>query len=1271
MATNNLLNQPTPNYRRFVDNQVLTDNQLNAVLDYLNHQDRLSRLLLHGVGIVCGLDISFESSGNKVRLSKGVAVTTAGDLLHMGEKVFTGFKEFDDANVKYPFFLKNETESVPLWALTEDHSPSDVHRLNQFQSKTDIKLRDAAAVFYFEDYLDEEKDCSAVDCDTQGQPVVNRLRVLLVAPENAELIVKRDSLLSGLVQKGGSSSNQALVRHYVPKVSLNTMNTRSYSDFKNEYELSFGTLAEKIETLSQIGIFEEALKSAEINPVEELLQMSPKKFSFQYYYDFYRDVATAYNELREALGKRIGMCSPDPNAFPKHVLLGEVAESKKVLRHSFYPSPAHGTPMLEDVIRSFERILLMIKNFDAGTKKKIKITPSRGENYSLGQRSVPFYYNIGKNGDRADFLAKWAGDDRDLILNYDEVHYPGENFDPLEIVLDGHDFYRVEGHAGKNIREAQKQIQAIRDSKGLSFDIKPVAVGRYPDESLVDFDKYRIYFEDLQVVLEAWNEEQQCMIRSASSFLSGFSIKQPGTHTAYTPPKRSEETDEERPESGKSDFVGLVYEPVLTPLFLSPINYNQPKKQKYSAKKISKNQSIKSFSKVQESAGFALMNKIKPSDSKNDVTIKYLDLLPSGVINWQTDIREATINIPAEIIGHLKEVEDYKLTDICDFSNENLNSFLKALHDLSNKASSAINRLQHMIAKEESEIEQKIWLDDYLHLLNRIAASRCLIEKIKVLYETIIERKAELFRELTLQNFVSKHAGAEHKAGVNQGGTLILLYYSKKSGPSNREHSFQQLQLLKGGGIGSEMKMLYEHSIAGAKEAESIFGRERFYNAGEYITNIPDSFINLNVGERFRKPVLDEPQHGDVIGDLCLPYICCSDTPSVTFVFPNQLATLRLPVDHICVDENGDTDPVELTIMPSDGNVKVFIGQKELSGVISKKESGLFFDPNEVPETGFGKTIRFEVNGQAVDPVLTISRKPKAAFNVSNNIAFEKNNTVAVLTIQNKSVPFDELRFEWSVFGLPVKNENATEFKHQLQVRPGQNLSVEIELTAFNEYCRDTYKEKVQVRVPAAEEPIDPNQPESNCNDITVGALKKSMRAIRSSVEEYQNGLDVDLLRIYPRVLELYKMIVENHVPVIAGEWDDNTIGTIQGLQMELLRHPSLRNVRVSANIPPVQRVVAIQMFYELMLLYFYIHACRDSRIGIHSQVSDVVPSWLKFTKNVIEAFPNELMKVLSLDPVHEKLQDVQKQLNRRFDNRMKKIVTDINKILKDFSGRR
>ena len=53
-----LLQKITPDYRAFVDDQVLTAGQLNEFLDFFQDQDRLSRVCLSGVGIVCGFEVT-------------------------------------------------------------------------------------------------------------------------------------------------------------------------------------------------------------------------------------------------------------------------------------------------------------------------------------------------------------------------------------------------------------------------------------------------------------------------------------------------------------------------------------------------------------------------------------------------------------------------------------------------------------------------------------------------------------------------------------------------------------------------------------------------------------------------------------------------------------------------------------------------------------------------------------------------------------------------------------------------------------------------------------------------------------------------------------------------------------------------------------------------------------------------------------------------------------------------------------------------------------
>jgi hypothetical protein len=46
------LTEISTQYHTFVDNQVLTKDQLNGVISYFEDQDRMSRVILSGVGIV-------------------------------------------------------------------------------------------------------------------------------------------------------------------------------------------------------------------------------------------------------------------------------------------------------------------------------------------------------------------------------------------------------------------------------------------------------------------------------------------------------------------------------------------------------------------------------------------------------------------------------------------------------------------------------------------------------------------------------------------------------------------------------------------------------------------------------------------------------------------------------------------------------------------------------------------------------------------------------------------------------------------------------------------------------------------------------------------------------------------------------------------------------------------------------------------------------------------------------------------------------------------
>jgi len=113
----------TTQYRSFVDDQVLTADQLNTLIDYFQDQGRLSRVVLNGVGIVCGFRLSVNAS-KEIVVSQGAGVTTDGDLIQLNQPdsttgaptidiqniKYTHYKVYEDTVVKYQPFFKNEAQ---------------------------------------------------------------------------------------------------------------------------------------------------------------------------------------------------------------------------------------------------------------------------------------------------------------------------------------------------------------------------------------------------------------------------------------------------------------------------------------------------------------------------------------------------------------------------------------------------------------------------------------------------------------------------------------------------------------------------------------------------------------------------------------------------------------------------------------------------------------------------------------------------------------------------------------------------------------------------------------------------------------------------------------------------------------------------------------------------------------------------------------------------------------------------------------------------------
>ena len=1246
MAANNLLNQNVPVYHRFVDNQVLTDDQLNQVIDHINYQDKLTRTKLIGVGIVCGLQIS--ASSTQIRLSKGVAVTTDGDILKVDDTIFRGYKPFLDEQVNYAHFLNGE-KTIPLYELESDLGPSDVLPLSKFSSDTEIAADRQVALLYLENYLKEEKDCSPVDCNAQGREVVNRIRVLLTSIEHAKTIVAKDSIFSGLLPNTQKDVLNKIDSYLPKRVVVNSVTGATYTNLKDSFAVNFNGLANRLGQLSALSIFSDLEPNVNLKIKDSLSKLSSGELTFQYLYDFYKDLATAYNDLLKKVRENYAICCPNPLAFPKHVMLGEVSFSPVYLRHRFYASPIHDQQGTIDLLRKmFTRIVQMIKHFSPRISKDVRVTPSRKNSYQLGKRALPYYYHLNKFERPEALLHVWDVQDQELPLNYDKAGYPSAQFDPNDYCLDDHGLFRIEGHVGLEVNEAVKTIQEIRNTKGLPFDVVPIAIGNIADEATLDYDKYNMYFEDLQVILRAWNEEQKCMVAGTTKFFTGFSLANKGKHVAYT-----HEQLVEADVLHMSNASALASDALMAKA-TNKLSANYTMNKVVSANR--KNQVLDNIEVKEDSVGHLYKDAWKTSDGSSDIELKAKNAILEKVTDWEKEYKVAVMEIPTKLLGKLKVTEDNTLFKIEDFTEENLEKYITSLQAQCAAAKQAKKDLQAQLHKENSQLSGQAYIENYFFVLNRIISSCCLVEKVRVLFQTIIDRKQDLLGKMVLKEYAKSHPSAEHTAGVEKGGTFVILYYSTLREKLTSTTPKAELQLT-------------AKAIEKAKESEALLRNvELMMKVNEPDTRSLSNLAALRetrdddaikklkelIAERGKSFASKQSNlaHGVVIGDLCLPYICCTDTPATTFVFPNEEVRLFISKDHACVPFETEAEHVAIEVSPIDGEVTAFVDDTELKGVIIKNESNFFFDPNKVPEQLFGNPIKFKVNGQNTTETFTVHRKPAASFTVSDKIEFRNENSQAVITLRNTSAQLNGQQFNWS-FGDGTKKEiDAIEFTYSYQVKPGSNYDFEINMVASNASCTDDSKQTISIDVPANDD--DGGR---TCQDVTFEEIVGAQTEIEKEIEQHPDDLREQAL-FYARTMRpVFTLILKDKEKSLNGDFDTKLFEMIESVQHGIDERLTVNNVQE-------EQKFLLRLYFVNLLLYFYVQRCRDTTISLR-RGREISSQWVEFTANAGDTFIEALLDLNNEFPLKDEIDAVRNSLDSRLSGSLKTILNKVLELLK------
>lgn len=564
----NQLSNITVQYRKFSKGQYLEDpDQFNEFLDSFEDQDRLSRVLLQGVGIVCGFKPKLIYKNrllDKIQLSQGVAVTTDGDLLTLNttsemskdlyvsdlktinieNKEYTHFKSYDNFKIKYPSFYEG-TEQIELWELaTAQEARTDFQPINALSD-----LEDKYLLLYLEDYEKDVKPCRGVDCDNHGVQQIRNLKVLVTTSNGITHILGSDRLVYDPVTntyKPGRKDRlqphplfiegimepvkqqRVILEQFVSDKKVST------SDLKNQYIKAvdrddYGKII--FERMKAIGNIlripvadHEAFKAS-------LTNVFNQDSGFQYAYDVIKDLMDTYSEITALLPKAFTKDLFDLLSFPKHIMLGKLISDIQLdsTRHQFYNSPAldneKATQRVKVLINRFNQ---QVYNFNYANifenKGRIKITPSQKLN-PLSNKAIPFYYRVTEG-----FLKVWNFDKTSNRSFKDNLVYdtdllssgPNAEEDSLNFNIDRNPFYNIEGHQGLDYETAFEQIDNIRNKMQLGFDIMLLSL----EELVGNKDLSKAYFNEY-IEKNSGLEHQRGVKRGGTFIMVYDSIRNP------------------------------------------------------------------------------------------------------------------------------------------------------------------------------------------------------------------------------------------------------------------------------------------------------------------------------------------------------------------------------------------------------------------------------------------------------------------------------------------------------------------------------------------------------------------------------------------------------------------------------------------------------------------------------------------------------------------------------------------------------------------------
>lgn len=510
-------------YPVFESGQLLTSSQLNDTRSYLDENLRVNRTLLNGVGVVSGLEVTYSPDDNgQITISKGIGITTDGYLISVPELLtFNAFQDYSESpgDPFMPVYSK--------WYHPVSNIPFDIKELKATSGEmiNDLPALESHVVMLFLKEIIDEQSTFCVSTDTDSSGSIRRYELvpllmketdfeLLTAYDNEAQVKRNNPVWVFRIKRFVAASADPLTDYASP-----TPISETYETLINEHK---GAVGDRIITAYQaykafLGLnynetsqtFEEYI-DAKLNSSTTLI--SDNVGMLQYVYAYLKDLNDACDEFAEAAYRSFkdtrpvnsitldsGYKEPD---FPRHLALGRVLPKTsmpgmiyKQKSRYYFTEQFRMEVKEEEILKAqllFEKIVLMIKTFyipSVGVSVPVLITPSMDEDTSLSGRALPYYYDLTAVSWGSRLYAIWNpdaylknqsksqvfcgtvqtanGSVTNPVLGDLAPHIAA----PLDYNINTNNFYRIEGHIGRTITDAEDQLKTLRKEKNLDFNI--------------------------------------------------------------------------------------------------------------------------------------------------------------------------------------------------------------------------------------------------------------------------------------------------------------------------------------------------------------------------------------------------------------------------------------------------------------------------------------------------------------------------------------------------------------------------------------------------------------------------------------------------------------------------------------------------------------------------------------------------------------------------------------------------------------------------------